>query len=235
MQLPGIASLVFLAYILLVLPWAGFRSMRALRASADKALTRPLPSREAVWRGTFLGQVVLLALAWLAARSFDYRILAVPRLGAREVAAALVALGLMFGLRALLRALRPPHRRGGLMVYRLAPRTRREWVLWVACVLSASVAEEAAFRGAGMAILWFAMGSPWPAVLVCAVAFALAHMGQGRASTMTIFAAAIVLHALAAVTATLVLGMIVHALYDLGAGFRIAREAELYDPEPLPA
>lgn len=234
MQLPGFPSLVFLAYLLLVLPWAAFRSLQRLRLASAEGGPRTLPSREAIWRVTLLSQSALLLLSWLVASSFGYRLFAAPRLGLREALSGAFALTLLFGLRWLLRALRPEHQRSGLMVYRIAPRTRREWSLWIACVAMASVAEEAAYRGVGMSILWFSLGSPWPAALLCALAFALAHMGQGRASVVVIFAVALVMHALVAVTGTLVLAMIVHLIFDLVAGITIARESSRYDPEPLP-
>jgi membrane protease YdiL (CAAX protease family) len=188
-----------------------------------------------MWRGTLLSQGALLLFSWIVAASFGYRLFASPRLGVREALAGALALTLLFGLRWLLRALRPEHQRTGLMVYRIAPRTTREWSLWLACVTVASVAEEAAYRGVGMSILWFSLGSPWPAALLCALAFALAHMGQGRASVLVIFAVALVMHALVAVTGTLVLAMILHLAFDLVAGITIARESSRYDPEPLPS
>jgi membrane protease YdiL (CAAX protease family) len=235
MQLPGFPALAFLAYLLLVLPWAGFRGWQRFRQRPADAHVRTLPSREAIWRGTLLSQLALLCFSWLVGRSFDYRLFGLPRPGIREAMAGASALALLFALRAILRALRPERDRAGLMVYRIAPRTRREWTLWIACVIAASIAEEAAYRGVGMAILWYSLGSPWPAALLCALAFALAHMGQGRASTVVIFAVALVMHALVAFTSTLVLAMIVHLIFDLVAGIRIAREAKRYDPDPLPS
>jgi len=102
-------------------------------------------------------------------------------------------------------------------------------------VLVASVAEEAAYRGVGMSILWYSLDNPWAAALLCATAFALALWVQGWRSAIAIFQIALVLHALVEVTGTLVLAMAVHAIYDFVAGSRIAREARAGPGEEAPA
>jgi membrane protease YdiL (CAAX protease family) len=148
-------------------------------------------------------------------------------------AAALLA---CFALRQVLRALQPEEQRRRMMVYFLAPRSPREWVGAMAAILVASVAEEAAYRGIGMTILWYWLGNPWLAATLCAFAFALAHWVQGFRSGVFIFALALVMHALCVLTGTLVLAMIVHALYDFVAAGLIAREARrLRADEPVAA
>jgi membrane protease YdiL (CAAX protease family) len=98
-------------------------------------------------------------------------------------------------------------------------------------MLLAGVAEEAAYRGVGMTILWYSLGDPWLAAGICAAAFAVAHSIQGLKSGTVVFAIALVFHGLVAVTGTLVLAMVVHAIYDLIAGYWIAIEARRYDAE----
>lgn len=232
LQLPGTPSLFFLAYILVFLPWAAFRSAQRIRAARDGNAAKPLPSREGVWMGVTLSQAVLFALAWFTGRGFGYEIFALPPLGPREILAALGALAACFGLRSVLRAIRSEDERRQLTVYRLAPRSPREWLLWVASVLAASVAEEAAYRGVGMSILWYSLGTPWIAALLCATAFSLIHWTQGWKSKVTIFAITLVMHGLVGFTGTLILAMLVHAIYDLAAGYRIAREAQALGHEP---
>jgi membrane protease YdiL (CAAX protease family) len=111
-------------------------------------------------------------------------------------------------------------------VYKLAPRTPRQWALWALAIACASIAEEAFYRGVGMSILWYSLGNPWISALLCAAAFAVAHSVQGLRSTVFIGLIALVKHALVAITGTLLLAMLVHAVYDLIAGWLIAREAE---------
>jgi membrane protease YdiL (CAAX protease family) len=231
MQLPGTASLIFLVYLLGVLSWAGIRSARRLRDARASDAVEPLPSRQAIWIGTLASQSVLLVLAWLTGRGFDYRIFALPSLGAREIGAALVALAAFFGLRAISRALRSEEERRAMTVYRLAPRTASEWSAWTTTVLVASVAEEAGYRGVGMAILGYSLGDPWLAALISATAFALAHWTQGGKSAVVIFAMALVMHGLVAFTGTLILAMAVHAVYDFVAGYRIALEARRFEEQ----
>lgn len=227
MRLPGAPALFFLLYLLVLLPWMALRSARRLRAARDGG-GAALPARAAIWKGVLLSQVLLLFLAWVTGSVFDYRIFALPALGWRDLLAAGAALGGCFLLRSIARATRTAEERRRLAVMLLAPRTRQEWALWVATVLVASVAEEAAYRGVGMSVLWYSLGNPWVSALVLATAFAVAHGVQGRKSGVLIFLIALVMHGLVAATGTLVLAMVVHAVYDLVAGYWIAKEAARY-------
>lgn len=231
MHVPRSVSLVFLVYLLAVLPWIAIRSARLFRAARAGIAAPALPSRTSIWVRTIVAQAITLFLAWYTARVVGYRIFAVPTLGLREVAAAAVALAAYFGLRAVSRAIRSDQERRDMLVYFLAPRMTREWLASTGTVLVASVAEEAAYRGVGMAILANSLGNPYGAAVVCAVAFALAHWTQGWKSAAVIFLMALVMHGLVAFTATLVLAMLVHAVYDLTAGYLIAKEAARFDQE----
>ena len=229
MRVPGLPSLVFLLYVFGVLPWAALRSARLMRANAAGA--RPLPSRDKIWIGTLVSLASLLFLALVTARTFDYPIFAVPALGPRELGAAALVFALCFALRAARgRALTDAERRT-MAVYRIAPRTPSERVLWAATSVMAGVAEEAAYRGVAFAILTYALGSAWVAALLCAAVFALSHAMQGRLSAVMIFVVALLLHALMAFTGTLVLAMLVHATYDLIAGHQVNVRAARFDRE----
>ncbi len=227
MQLPGTPSLIFLAYLLLFLPWVGIRSARRMgEAHGGGANSRPMPSRERIWLQTLIGQAILLFLAWRTGQSFDDHLFTTPDLGLREGLLALLALAACFGLRSLLRSLRSEEERRGAFVYRLAPRTVRETALWVGAVLLASVAEEAAYRGVGVSILWYSLDNYWLAATLSAIAFSLAHWVQGWKSAAVIFAMALVFQGLVTLTGTLVLAMIVHATYDFVAGRRVIQDAK---------
>ena len=229
MHLPGFTSLVFLLYLLVVLPWIAIRGAGALRAAREGTALRPLPSRATIWAQTIVAQVLLLALAWYAGRGFGFRIFALPAVGVRDIAAALVALAAHFGLYAVSRVAYSDAERRRMFIYFLAPRTMRERLAWMITVLAASVAEETAYRGVGMSILWYSLGNPYVAAGICSVAFALAHWTQGWKSAVIIFVMALVMHGLVAFTGTLVLAMLVHAAYDFAAGYFIARDAASYD------
>ncbi len=102
-------------------------------------------------------------------------------------------------------------------------------MLQLATIVVASVAEEAAYRGVGFAILWYALGNGWVAAVLCAVAFALAHTVQGWRSAGWVFLIGLVMQGLAVLAGTLVLAMLVHLLYDLVASTLIAAEARQMD------
>src|SRR5262245_14732891 len=148
MRLPGTPSLAFLAYLLIFLPWLAYRSAGRIRVAKGASANQPFP-RATVWTSTLVSQIVLLTLAWLTGRGFGYSIFEWSSLRWRDGFAALTALAICFALRGLSRKMRSDEERRRMMVYRLAPRSPREWSLWATTVLVASVAEETAYRGVG--------------------------------------------------------------------------------------
>lgn len=224
MQVPGAPSLFFLAYILVFLPWASWRSGRRLRKARANGMV--ITSRYAIWIGTLLNLLVLLTLSWFVGAGFEYPFLAMPPVDARALSAALAALVVCFALRSASRMFRSEEERRSMLVYLLAPRSGREWGLWTLTVLVAGVSEEVAYRGIGMTILWYSFGNPWIAAAICAAGFAAAHALQGWKSGVIIFFIALTMHALVAYTGTLVYAIVVHVVYDLVAGWLIGREAD---------
>ena len=221
--MPGLASLVYLAYLFLYFPWAALRSARRIRAAGTSG--GALPSRTRIWIGSLVAQALLFLLAWIVGSGWGFKPFAWDSPKAMHVAYAVAALALSFAMRAARRAVRTDEERRGMFVHAIAPRTSGEVAFSAATVLAASIAEEVAYRGAAMSILWYATGNPWLAAALCAVAFAIAHAVQGRRSMGMIFGVALVMHALVWLTGSLVPAMIVHALYDFGAGWAIRREA----------
>jgi membrane protease YdiL (CAAX protease family) len=226
MSVPGAPSLALLAYLLVFLPYAALRSASRLREIEGGASSELLPTRSSVWLGTSAMLGLLLAFSWWVGAGIGFHIFARQEIGVRELLAACAALASLFALRALASRIHSADERRKLLVYKLAPRDKREWFLWTVTVLLASVAEEVAYRGVALRILTHSLGNPWLAAFVCALAFAAAHWVQGAKSAVMIFAVALVLHALVAFTRTLVLAMIVHAVYDLVAGWLIRKEAD---------
>ena len=230
MHTPGTPSLIFLLYILILLPWMAFRSaerLRAIRARLPEGAPLELP-RMRIWAGTLLLMAMMFLLSWSVGHGFDFHIFALPALGARDVLAAALALALLLSVRWIVRKTHTEAERRRMVVFQIAPRNAREWVLYAMTVIAAAIAEEAAYRGVGMSILWYWLGTPWPAVIILSVAFALAHWIQGWKSGVIIFFMALVAHGLVALTHTLVLMMVVHAAYNFIAGSMIAREAPKY-------
>jgi membrane protease YdiL (CAAX protease family) len=238
MQLPGTPSLVFLLYLLGFLPWIALRGARRMRVAG--AGGKLIASRQAIWTSTLIMMIALLALTWITGRSFGYEFFAKTPLNAKNLLATLAALAACFGLRWIAQVIRSEEERRRMPIYRWAPRLPREWLLWTLMVLVGSVAEEAAYRGVGMSILWYALGNPWLAALISSIAFAVAHATQGWKSAAVVFGVALVMHGLVAFTGGLLPAIVVHAVYDLIAGYAISVRARRYDEEnvlhsPLPA
>ncbi|HEV8202099.1 MAG TPA: CPBP family intramembrane glutamic endopeptidase [Candidatus Polarisedimenticolia bacterium] len=225
--MPGGPSLLFLAFLLGFLPWGALHSRRKMRPTLERTGPGSRSERLVIWANTLFAQGLLLLLAGLAGRSFGFRFFA--PVAPRAAAAAAVALAICFGLRALARAWRTEEERRKLVVSRLAPRSALEWGVFVLMALLAAVAEEIAYRGVGVAVLTFWSGQAMVAVLVCSAAFAVAHALQGWKSVVIILGFAFLMHALVAVTGSLVPAMVVHFVYDLAAGIAIARQAVSLD------
>jgi len=213
----GLSSAIYLAYVLVLLPWVAFRSARVFSAQLrlpGPAAALPL---ERIYANTLAMLVVLFALSWVTARSFQSErlIFAAPHIGARELLAGAAALLFQFAMMYANLTTRSPDERRAMAINRLTPRTRAAKLLYSATSIAAGVAEEAAYRGVLVWILTYALGSSWPAVIVSATAFAFSHALQGRKSMVVIFIMACSMHALVWYSGTLVIAMAVHATYDL--------------------
>ncbi len=229
MRLPGTPSILLLAYVLVFLPWVVWRGARRFHEVAD---ARALPSREAIWKQTIMALVVLLAFAAYVGHGFGFPFFVPPIGGVRDAVATAAAVGLLCALYVASIACHSEEERGRLAVFRLAPRTRREWGLVYGAIAVGAVTEEVAYRGVVAAILWHATGSLVVSVVLCATAFALAHTVQGPKSVVAVFAIGLVLHGLVWVTGTLVFAMGVHAAYNVVVVHRVAREAARRRLEP---
>ena len=211
----GVSSWVFLFYLLVLLPAMAFRSARIFNAAPDDPERRALPPLTEIYRNTIVVQLLLLALAWFTARTFEYRLFALPRFGTRELLAGTGALLFQLAMMYASHAVRSTEELSDMAVNRMMPKSPRERALFSVVAVAAGVAEEAAYRGVLMSIVWYATGFAWLAVLISAVAFALGHVVQGRKSMVVIFVMACSMHALVWYTGTLVIAMAVHAIYDL--------------------
>ena len=232
MQSPGTPSLILLLYVLVLVPWMAIGSAQKLAAAQKGDHTVQLPSPSAIWTRTMVMLLLLLAFAWIVGSSFGFEPFGgVREIRLRDVGFAGLALGSFFLMRLVMRAFRSDEERKKLMVFRLRPRNSTEWAVWSVMVFVASVSEEVVYRGVTMSILWYSLGNPWIAALICALAFAAAHWPQGFKSGVMIFAIALVMQGLVAITGTLVLAMIVHAIYDLIARYLIGREAHRFELE----
>ncbi|WP_165063798.1 CPBP family intramembrane glutamic endopeptidase [Paludisphaera rhizosphaerae] len=229
MQFPGTGGILFLAFLLLLLPLAAWRTSRRLRGGS--AGSGPPVSRVLYWRSAVVTQLFLFVLAFMVGSTFHFSIFKAPPSGPTPWLWGIVALAVCLGIRQVGRWSRTEEERKKLAVYQRSPRTRVEAAWFIAAVVCASVAEEAAYRGVGWQLLSYSTGSVWASAGILSAAFALAHWNQGWKSGVTIAALAATFHGLVALTGTLVIAMIAHAAYDFVAGYLINRQARAYDRE----
>ena len=109
-----------------------------------------------------------------------------------------------------------PARRRRLLA--ILPDTRSELGLWVLVCLAAGFWEEITYRGTLFMMLRYVSHSAWTAAVVCSLIFAVSHALQGWKSAALIFFFALASHGIVAVTGTLYLMMVLHAVYDLAVG-----------------
>lgn len=113
------------------------------------------------------------------------------------------------------------------------PQTPHERRWWIVVSTTAGVSEEITWRGVQPPLLAYVTGSPLAGALLSAILFGAAHALQGWKSAAVIVVFALAFQVLVWTSGTLVLAMIVHAAYDITAGFtysKLGRELG-YQPE----
>jgi len=109
----------------------------------------------------------------------------------------------------------------------LIPHTAGEYRLFVPLSITAGICEEFLFRGYMVWVLQHWLGL-WPAAGVTMVVFGLAHAYQGRSFGVRAFYAGVGMGLLALATGSLLPGMLLHAVIDLGGGsvtYTVMRDA----------
>ena len=187
MHFPDTPSLFFLFYLLLLLPWMALKCSRKLRGSHRDPVAFSDSQLERIWISTILHLSIMFTLAWTVGNGFEFQIFAIPVLNPGVALAAVAALSLCLLLGMIARKFHKVDERKQLMVFALAARTCRQWCLKLITIVAASLAEEAAYRGVGWAILTYAIGDAGVAAFLCCAAFAMAHWMQGWKSMSVIF------------------------------------------------
>ncbi len=232
MERLNLASFIFLVVLFVLTPRAALRSARQLR-QAHAAGTPPPRSR--IVLSTMFALAILWFLAAMNAVAMGSNVFSVDGVGIREVCIGVVAFALLLAAIPITRAMRSPEETRRRMLTSLAPRTRSEFAVFVALAILAGIAEESAYRGVAVWILTPVFGGSVPAMLLSAMAFSVAHAVQGGKTMAMIFGVAIVFHLLVYLTNTLVIAMVVHAAYDVVAGYaagKLAKALEASAPTP---
>lgn len=215
MERLNLASFIFLVVLFVLMPRAALRSARQLRQANSEG--KPLP-RLRIMLSTMFSLAILWFLSAMNAVGMGSNLFALPAIGWRELGIGVGGLALLLAAIPLSRAIRTPEEQRRQLLYGIAPRNGREYALFAVLAVMAGVAEEAAYRGVAVWTLTPIFGGPGPAIFLSAMAFAVVHAVQGGKAMAIIFGIALVLQGVVQLTGTLVIAMIIHAIYDLIAG-----------------
>jgi membrane protease YdiL (CAAX protease family) len=211
-------SLAAAYYVFLIgvfVPVICIRSYFRLKAGAR------FPPKPALRKQTIIMHGILFFLAWFVWRSFGQLLFPAYVIQWKHLLLGLAILITFVSGMYPLWKFNSVHKRD--RVYRNAPQASNEMPGWIAISLTAGFSEEIAYRGVLFGILFYWIPSWWAAALLCALAFALGHAIQGAKSTLIIFVMSIIFQGLVWYTGTLYVAMVVHAVYDVIAGFAYLR------------
>jgi hypothetical protein len=213
----GLAGWAHLAFFGLVIPWAAWHSRGRMERHA-------LPPRGRHFAAVLVQLLVFLGISVAVARAEAIDLATAPREGWLPwlLALALLAGGLLLMAPRWRRDVERRERKLHLFM----PRTARERMLWVAVAAAAGVSEEVTYRGVMYALLAGITGAGWAAAVIASLVFGVSHSLQGWKSAGIISLIALLLHGLVAVSGTLLLAIVIHALYDIVAGLRYGRLGE---------
>jgi membrane protease YdiL (CAAX protease family) len=105
------------------------------------------------------------------------------------------------------------------IVHLFMPETVKERAWWVLLSTLAGIGEEITWRGVQTALLAYMTGSFVAGAALSAISFGLAHSIQGWKSAALIAVFALGFQSVVWISGSLYVAMLVHALYDITAGF----------------
>lgn len=201
----------FLIVVGLVLPmlvWANAR-----HAKAHPVADEDLPSIGAMALQAIVLQATIFGLAWMAMSGMDVRLAWSSRLDpvSTLAAAGIVALGMAVVWADSRRRPDPSN-----VIGRVLARSSPAHPGWLALVIAAGITEEFAFRGVltGLLTLWLGPAAAW---LVSAGLFGVSHSLQGWRGLLGSAAFALALQGVVWLSGGLMLAILAHMAYDLGA------------------
>lgn len=211
----GPVGLIFLVFFGVAIPIVAYRARDRLTTM------RPRPSRAQLYGSTLVQLGVFLLLGLLAAWQEGLPLWRRPERYVLPVLATLVLLAVMtFGTRSIKRA---AVQRRDPRVYFSMPQGAREGALWIAVSIMAGVAEEYVYRGVFSDLATRLTGSLVLAWALAVAAFTIAHANQGVRSLAVIATFALAAHMLVYLSGSLLFAIVLHAVYDVFAGFEYAR------------
>ncbi len=211
----GAVGLFFLVFFGVVLPVVAFRARDRLTRM------RPWPTRRRLYASIVVQLSLFLVLALLAAWQEGVDVL---RGSQRILLPSLVTLGLLALMVAATRPIkRDAVRRREPRVYFAMPADAVEMGLWITVAVMAGVAEETVYRGVFSDLATRLTGSMAAAWTLAVLAFTVAHANQGFKSMGVIALFSLVAHALVYLSGTLLFAIVLHAAYDVSAGFDYVR------------
>lgn len=208
------------AYLFLTtfyIPFAAIRGARRVRKPGGT------PTRGQHLLSVFVTQGMGLAIALLAAKYEWVELFPKPQIGWKHIAMAVAFLVPTLGTIPWRWSWRS-HEDKRRMMWML-PNKTSDLAWWLLVSLAAGICEEIVYRGV-MAALWErVLGAWWPAILVCSVAFGVAHWVQGARTAAIITVFAIANHLIVRASGDLYTAMAIHFAYDLFAGVIFIRLA----------
>jgi membrane protease YdiL (CAAX protease family) len=217
-------TLTFLVIVFLLMPALGVRSYLWIRSG------KPIPPKLRRYRSLIGGFIFMFVLALLVAHTEEVSLFPpfVLQPVAWTVSLAYVAL-LLLRIRSAWAKI-PEQRKQHMRL--LLPENRAELVYWVPISLLAGLVEETVYRGVAYQLLLQGTRSSALAILLCVIAFGVAHMTQGPKAALGVGLIGALLHALVILSGSLYVAMVVHALYDLILGIMVMRLFQSSVPHP---
>lgn len=219
-----VSSIIFLLVMVGLIPIAAWMSKKAL----DQGVR---VERLDFYLETVIIQTVLVALSLWVGRSNELTIRIAPDGGLQTLIAAAILTAVALGALVVGWRFSSSDRRERLRM--IVPFSRDERVAWVGVSITAGIAEEVIYRAVmfGLILAW--TGNVWLAAVIAAALFAVAHLVQGWVAVVIVFVYGLLFQFLYSTSGSLFAPVVVHVLYDLLAGFMIARWSGRTDEETL--
>jgi membrane protease YdiL (CAAX protease family) len=199
-------TLLFLYWVVLFMPLMAWVSYRKVKAG------QTLPPKTERFR---LGFGLLIVTALMALAAAQQQSISIPLHAdcTSLVFAIAILTGLLLGIARNRHKQPAEHRERIRLLYAPANLTEFGWAS--AAGIAAGIAEEIAYRAVlyELVAVWAGYGV---SLVVCVVLFVLAHLPQGLRGAIGVGAMAIIFHILYVLSGSLLPGIVLHALYDVG-------------------